>query len=74
MKSEDIQRQVQSLQDTLRKAKDSAMLAPNDPAVAELERIVMRKIEQTEALKAEESKAVLEHIFFAEDDEASESE
>jgi hypothetical protein len=65
MKSEDIQRQIESMQNSLRKAKDTAMMPSNDPALIELERIVLGKLEELEAEREEEITALSERMFFA---------
>ena len=68
MKAEDFQRQIQSIQNTLKRARDSLLIASNNPAVMEWELILMRKREELEAVESEERTALCERIFFAEDD------
>ena len=66
MNIEDAQRQIDSLSNALRKAKESPMLSSNDPSLVELERIMHRKIEQLEMARTEEHNAAeFERLFFA---------
>lgn len=63
------QRQIDSLQETLKKAKESAVLAPNDPGILELERIMLRTAGELEAAKAEaRNEDSCAHLFFPDDE------
>jgi hypothetical protein len=53
MDLEDSQREIAAIQGTLNEARDSPALGPNDPAVIELERIMLSKIAELKALKTE---------------------
>lgn len=72
MKSEDLQRQIESMQNSLRRA--SANLPPNDPALGELKRIVQRKIEEVDCAAEEEMMAPSDCILFAEYEEELEEQ
>ena len=68
MKSADMQRQIESMQNTLKKVKESATLSANDPALVQLERIMQRKVEELAIAKAEEGESLSHCILFAEID------
>ena len=68
MKPADMQRQIESMQNTLRKVKESAMLSANDPALVQLERILQKKIEEFAIARAEEEEFLSHCILFAEID------
>ena len=67
MKSEDIQRQIESMQRSLRKA--SANLGPDDSGVSELKRIMQRKMDEASRAVEEESTAAGRCILFADDED-----
>lgn len=63
------QKEIDSIQTILEVAKTSAALGPNDPAVIELERILIRKVGELEAAKTEARDAILfEKVLFAPND------
>jgi hypothetical protein len=66
MDLDNARRQIASMEHSLNKAKATAQVAPNDPALSELERIVARKIEELDTAMRN---ADLEGIFFADIDE-----
>jgi hypothetical protein len=53
MDFEDAQREIDAIRKTLNEAKNSLALGPNDPAVIELERIVVIRVAELEAAKTE---------------------
>lgn len=66
MNFEDAKRQITSMQQSLNKAKATALVAPFDPAFIELERTVARKIERLDEAKRN---ADFESVFFADIEE-----
>ena len=59
------QRQIDSIRNALQKAKNSGMLPPNDPALVELERIMLKKVGELEAAKIEaEGTPGFENLLF----------
>ena len=71
MKSEHIQRQIESMENTLRKAKNTGIVALDDPALCELERVVLMKHEELE-IEKERERFLWECAFFADDDHQTE--
>jgi hypothetical protein len=66
MDFEDAQQQIDAILKTLNEAKNSAALGPDDPAVIELERIMLARVAELEAAKDEARNAVtMEHALFA---------
>jgi hypothetical protein len=53
----DAQRQIDAIMKTLNEAKNSSALGPNDPAVVELERIMLTRVAELEAAKTEAREA-----------------
>lgn len=70
MKSEDLQRQIESMQNSLRKA--SASLPSYDPALSEFKRIVQRKIEEVDCIEEEQIEMPADCILFADEEELEE--
>jgi hypothetical protein len=66
MDFEDAQREIDAIRKTLNEAKNSPALGPNDPAVIELERIMVIRVAELEAAKTEaRDAAILEDTLFA---------
>ena len=70
MKSGDLKRQIESMQNSLRKA--SASLPSYDPALSEFKRIVQRKIEEADCVEGEEIAGSADCILFADEEELEE--
>jgi hypothetical protein len=71
MDFEEAQRQIDAILTTLKAAKNSASLGPNDPAVIELDRIMLARVAELEAAKTEaQDAATKESAFFAPTEDA----
>lgn len=69
MDFENAQKAIASILSMLKEAKESAALGPNDPAVVELERIMIRKVGEIEAAETEaRDELSFENLFFAPND------
>lgn len=66
MNFEDAKRQIASMEHSLNKARATALLAPNDPDLIELERILATKIEDLDNARRN---ADFENLFFADIEE-----
>lgn len=70
-----VQRQIDSLASSLKKAKESKMLSPDDPALVQMEQIMLEKIDQLQAAKTEEqNSAPFESLLFADCEDESEEQ